>query len=336
MRSTWQHLLPLARRAGALLGLALAVALAGEARAQTLLDGPPPQQRLVYRNTLFFRLNPLGLINDARLSYRWRLYLSESPALRDNFIGIGLAPSASPAFARAGVLVELQPLTVLQLYGIYEWVQYFGGFNFLQSFPSARSEFSDTVLAQRAQLPEGEPLRNYATSGTQLTLGANLQLKVGPVVARSLLRVVRPDYQLRQGDRVFYDIFYDVLAPDGGWFFTNDADLLYQSDSRSGLTVGARWTVTHAFYGPEHFAPGEPLEDLNGPMHRVGPMLAYTLFSEDGASFNSPTVTLLAQWWLSHRYRTGQDVSALMPLLAVGFSFNGDLLPVREAPAPRR
>lgn len=300
----------------------------GTARAQMLLDGPPPQHRLVYRNSLFVRMNPTGLIDEARISYRWRLYESESLALRDNFIGVGLAPTLSPAFGRIGLLVEAQPLSVLQLYGIYEWQGYFGGFNYLQSFPSPRGEFSDEILSQRGELPVGEPLRNYATSGTQLTLGANLQFKFGPVVARSQFRLVRPNLELREGDRVFYDIYYDVMAPNGGWLFTNDADLAYMP-GRTGLVVALRWTVTQALYGTEHYAPGEAQEDLNGPMHRVGPVLAYTFANEDGRRFNSPTVLVMANWWVAHRYRTGQQGSALMPLLAVGMSFTGDLLPVK-------
>jgi hypothetical protein len=36
-------------------------------------------------------------------------------------------------------------------------------------------------------------------------------------------------------------------------------------------------------------------------------------------------VILLAQWWLSHRYRTGRDVSQGVPLLGIAFQFNGEL-----------
>jgi hypothetical protein len=309
--------------------LVVLVSAAGSARAQTLQDGPPPQHRLVYRNALVLRLNPSGLIDDARISYRWRLYRSESVALRDNFIGVGLAPGASPAFGRLGAMVEVQPLTILQLYGIYEWVQYFGTFNFLQSFPSARSEFGDALLAERGALPAGDPARNYVTNGTQLILGANLQLKLGPIVARTQARLLRPDFKLREGDPVFYDNLYDVLAPNRGWFLTNDADVLYAPGS-AGWVVGLRWTVTRPFYTAEHFAPGEAQENLNG-MHRVGPLLAYTFFTRDGAAFNSPTLLLLAQWWVSHRYRQGQQVSALLPMIAVGLTFTGDLLPVKPA-----
>lgn len=260
--------------------------------------------------------------------WRLRLYPSESPALRDNFVAVGLAPAVSPAFGRLGVAVEVQPLTLLQLSAVWERVQYFGGFNVLQSFPSARNEFGDALLAARSSLPASDPERPYAAGGTQLTLGANLQLKVGPVVARSQAKLVRPDFALRAGDRVLYDILYDVLAPNRGWFLTNDADVLYALGER--LMVGVRWTATHAFYGPEHFAAGEPQQDLNGPMHRLGPVVAYTFFSEDGARFNNPTLFAAANWWLTHRYRAGQEVSALVPMLALGLSFNGDLLPLGE------
>jgi hypothetical protein len=310
---------------------ALVLLTASGASAQALQEGPPPQHRLVYRNLLVARLNPLGLLDDARLSYRYRLYRSESLALRDNFVSVGLAPALSPAFGRLGVVVELQPLSILQLWGMYEVIANFGTFRQLQSFPSARSDFSDTELYARDALPSGDARRPYANTGTQLTLGATLQVKVGPVVARSLLRLVRPDLSLREGDRVFYDVYYDVLAPDRGWYLINDADVLYQTGR--GLTIGLRWAASHAFYGPGHFSPGEPQDNPN-TTHRLGPVVAYTFAEREGARFNSPTVLLLVNWWLAHRYRTGADSSVFLPYLGLGFSFSGDLLPV-PPPAQR-
>ena len=40
-------------------------------------------------------------------------FITTNTALRDNFLGIGFAPGASPAFARIGVVVEVQPATFL-------------------------------------------------------------------------------------------------------------------------------------------------------------------------------------------------------------------------------
>ncbi|HEX5753290.1 MAG TPA: hypothetical protein VFZ09_44230 [Archangium sp.] len=304
---------------------ALVFLSASNASAQTLQEGPPPQHRLVYRNLMVARLNPLGLLEEARINYRYRLYRSESPALRDNFVSVGLAPALSPAFGRLGVVVELQPLSILQLWGMYEFIGNFGTFRQLQSFPSALSNFSDTELDALDRLPSGDTRRPYSNMGSQLTLGATLQFKVGPVVARSLFRLVRPDMSLREGNRVFYDIYYDVLAPNQGWYFVNDADVLYQTGR--GLTIGLRWASSHAFYGPSHFSPSEPQENLN-TAHRVGPVVAYTFAERDGAPFNSPTVLLMVNWWLVHRYRTGADASPFFPYLALGFSFSGDLMPV--------
>jgi hypothetical protein len=161
--------------------------------------------------------------------------------------------------------------------------------------------------------------------------GANLTLKVWMLVLRSQARVVYGSLQLRGGDVVYYDQFYDVAAPNRGWFLTNDLDVLWQS-SDGKFVGGARYTLTIPFYGSGYVRPGEAAADNS--MHRIGPFLAYTFFSKDGASFNNPTVFLLAQWWAKHRYRSGQEVNAGLPLIGLGFQMTGDFLPV-PAPATR-
>jgi len=310
-----------------------ALALSSGARAQAYREGPPPQHRIVYRDLTLVRWNPLGLITDGRIGYRYRLYESQSAALRDNFISVGLAPALSGAFARVGPTIEIQPASFLQLWGIYEFIGYFGAFNFLQSYPTAdasKIDYSDTELARRGDLQKGDPQKNYSTIGSQLILGANLQFKFGPVVARDLLRVGRPDMKLRQGDRVFYDIFYDLLVGDGGFWLSNDADLLYQAfDNR--LTVGVRWTSGKAFYRADHFAAGDDQTKAPGSIHRVGPIAAWTFKQPDGAAIE-PTLLLVANWWVKSPYRTGQDSSAAVPYLVLALNITGDLLP---APKPK-
>lgn len=283
-------------------------------------DAPLPQERLVHRSLLVARYNPLGLIYEGRIGYRRLLYPSGSAALRDNFVGVGLAPSLSPAFGRVGAVVEVQPASVLNLWGMYEVIGYFGSFDHLQSFPTSDANHADSFLAgDRVPLDVPEPAP-YSTTGTQLTLGATLQAKVGPVAARSQARFIRPDVDLKDGDRYYYDVLHDVLAEDGGWFLTQDLDVLYQTDF--GLNAGVRWNVTHAFYGE-----GAGAANPNTPTHRVGPLLAYTFWSKGGnARFDTPTVIFIANWWLQHRYRTGEDASRALPYLALGFAFTGDLL----------
>lgn len=320
--------------------LVLAVVLgATTVSAQTLQYQAPPLHRIVHRNTFALRVNPLGLLYEGRFMYRFRLYESDEMALRDNFIGIGLTPIASPAFIRAGAYVEVQPLTVLGFWASYTFVQYFGTFNLFQSFQSASSNYSD---AEITRLGAGTPASpgaktNYLGNGTELTIGADFQIKVLDFVLRSKARLIRPDMNLRGGDTVFYDQFYDVMAPNRGWYFVNDVDLLYQTPNKR-FVGGARYTQAFMFYDQRHFATGEAQENKNN-LHRVGPFAGYTFKIEDGATFNNPTAFILIQWWLQNRNRTGtannpDGITQALPLIGVGFQMTGDFLPVPK-PAPR-
>jgi hypothetical protein len=310
--------------------LAAVLFLTGKtAAAQAWVDGPPPQHRFFHRSLLAVRVNPLGLFYDGRFGYRLRLYRSEKTALRDNHLGIGLAPVVSPAFMRVGPFIEFTPATFLTLWGTVTFVQYFGTFDLAASFPSAGSgldgqnSFSDATIRTRSQ-PVGNPVDNYLANGWEVTLGVDLQAKVGPMILRNKMRFVRPEMKLRAGDRIIYDQLYDVAAPNYGWYWTNDLDVLWQG-IQNKLVAGARFTATVPFNDARHFEPGEAQEARNAMM-RVGPFVGYTFFSRDGAGFNNPTIFLLAQWWLLHRYRAGQEVSQALPLMGVGFQFTGDFV----------
>jgi hypothetical protein len=286
----------------------------------------PPEWRVFYRSTLALRYNPLGLFSDNRIALRRRLYESSSPFFNNNFASIALFPSLSPAFSRLAIGAELQPASFLTLWGNAELTAFFGTFNLLQSFPSARSDYSDTVVSTLGDLPAGSRLAPYPTMGGQLNLGADLQFRAGPVVARNQLRFVRAEMQLREGDTTYYEQLWDVLVPNAGWYLNNDADLLFVTSF--GLTAGLRFNVAHAFYGQEHLLSGESLDDIvNGPQMRVGPLLAYTFWDEEGALFDRPTLFLVTNWWTSHRFRTGADVSQAIPMVALAFQMQGDLLP---------
>jgi hypothetical protein len=315
--------------------LCVTAGLSSTASAQAYQNGPPPQHRLVLRDTTVFRLNPLGLITDARLTYRFRLFESQKVAFRDNFIGIGLAPAVSGAFARVGAYVEVQPTSFLQLWANYEAVSYFGASDFFQSFPDAMSDYSDTVIKARGELEKTDPLKNYSTTGSQFNVGGTLQFRVdlpslgGGIIARDLFRASQGHYKLRAGDRVYYDIVSDVLTENHGWYVVNDVDFGFQKAMNArgaSLVAGVRWTLTAPFYSEKAFADGNIQTTGNGPTHRVGPLFAYTFYQEDGRRFNAPTVLLLLNWWVKHEYRTGLDVSSAMPYFILGFSFSGDFL----------
>ena len=275
--------------------------------------------RLSYQNLIVGRLNPKGLLNRLELRYRASLYEHESPVLETNFVGLKVQPSLSPVFSKLGIGLKVQPLSVLQLFALYEWIQYFGTFEYLQSFASAADDYSDTALESLA-----EAETNYSGHGHQVTLGALVQMKLGPIAARSNFKLFYSSFDLRGDDLVFYDITLDALLPNEGWAISNDADLLYLSDF--GLTLGLRHTYSRAFFGPEHFGGIEPTADPNRANHRLGPLVAYQFYEDEGpARFNKPTVLLLLNWYLEHRNRAGQDVSRAFPYIVVGFACSGDL-----------
>jgi hypothetical protein len=149
-------------------------------------------------------------------------------------------------------------------------------------------------------------------------------MKVGKVAARTNFRAQWVDMKLQPGDTVYYDIMFDVLQPKTGWMYTTDTDVLVEMGSDATL-LGVRHTWVQVDYPDDAFLDGEKLETDNVPTHRVGPIFVHRLNNVTGTSFNQPTVFVMAQWWLAHRYRTGEDVTQAYPYILAGFGFNGDL-----------
>jgi len=300
-------------RAVGFLALVIAATTAAPAEAQY---GPQPPNQIFYQSSTIARLNPLGLISRFQLQYRRRLYQSNSVFVRNNYVGFGVVAQGSPAFGRVGGVVEIAPVPMLVLRASYEAVGYFGTFEFMNSYADPSADFSDS-----AQDDNRDADGNYAAFGHELTLGAIAQIKLGPVAIRNNLRVIRGDYDLRGGDSYYYDPIYDTLSEDGGWMLTDDLDLLYQHQTT--WTAGIRYTITAPFYSGD--VSGTPADD-NGPFDRLGFVVAYTHFQEYKQRFNGPTVLLLMQWYLRHRWRTGEDVSQALPQIVLGFDFRGDLM----------
>ncbi len=282
--------------------------------------GPIPTQRIAYESTLGARLNPLGLELQYSLAYRHRLYASDSAALRDNYFGVVLNPTLNPAITRFGVALEFRPLTLLQFQGGVHQVGYVGSFKHLQTFPSASADFSDTARDVR-----GDAGANHPRHGLEAFARTVALAKLGPIVIRDDLMFTYSKLALTNDDPVYYHPRFDVLAPDSGWFLHNDSDVVFMSDF--GLIAGVRNSLTHAFI-PDEALGGSAAED-NSPMLRLGPLAAFTIFDHPGERFNKPTIIAMAQWWLLHRFRTGEDVHQGIPLVTIAFRFEGDLWAVK-------
>lgn len=299
--------------------LLLALAFAGDrgARADDAASPdayvPPPKERLWYTNSTFLRLNPLGLIEAGRVGWRHRLSTKDSLLWRDTYTWVAASAVVTPAWVRVGGYVEAQPIALLRVFAEVDGVQYFGSFDQVLSWSDPGVRFSDQTLATLGEAGENAP-----RGGWVATFGGTLQVKAGPVAIRSTAQLLRFDLALPDGHVVFYDQFWDRLAPNKGFMVLNDLDVL---GLFGDVRVGARYTFSDGLDGQGRANDGALSQ------HRVGPMVAVQLKNDPpGARFNQPTVFVLAQWWVQHPYRTGEEQPAGLPLIAAGFAFNGDLL----------
>lgn len=269
---------------------------------------PPPVNRLWYSNATFVRVNPLGLVNSHRVGWRRRLSDKRGVLFQDTYGFLGGTAIVTPAYARVGVAAEAQVLAVLRVFGDISTVQYFGTFDQLMTWDDPGSRYSDQSIAARSgdSAPGG---------GWVVTFGGTARAKVGPIAVRSTLQFTR--FSLGVGDDLFfYDQFWDRLAPNNGFMVLNDADVLYVKDA---LRLGVRHTYSDTL---DARVDGE---DAGLAHHRVGPLFAWQFKDHPpGRKVNQPTLFVLAQWWLQHPYRTGDEQPGAMPLFAVGFAFNGD------------
>jgi hypothetical protein len=170
-------------------------------------------------------------------------------------------------------------------------------------------------------------------------LEPTVQVKFGPFAVRNKLALEYWYAGLRAGDRVFYELTLDTLVPQNGWVLTEDVDLLYLN-SRHHFIIGVRYSLVQPLYGSEHVRPGEDAGQVDNRHQRLGPLFAYTFFDHGYTRFDKPTLLLIANWYVDHRYRLGQADTALLPgvlvpsagipYLVAGFAFQSDLLSPRS------
>jgi hypothetical protein len=318
----------------------------------------PPRNRLVLNNLLVIRFNPVGLEDQMRFGYQRRLLDRKSLLFRDNFLFLGIAPRLNPAFIKIGPSIELQPLSIFNLRVGVEYLRFFSTFGFLQSFGSALDEYDDRRIAicsskdpavlakcsykdpQGTQVMGAAEPRNFAASGVHLMIEPTLQGRVGPLALRNKLAIEYWSMQTQPGDRVFYDVTLDTLVPRNGWVIANDLDVMYVTSFR--LSVGLRYTIVKALYRDVDFRPGEDRSLEDNMLQRIGPMFSYTFFDRGFTRFNKPTLLIITNFYVDHRYRTGQAASQVVPAVfanssaipyvIIGFSFQSDFINTQRIP----
>jgi hypothetical protein len=300
------------------------------ARTGAADDWPPPtpRYRLLATSILGGSYNPEGIEEQARLGAQMRLYRSDNPALRDNFVFVGTNPRVNPTAGRAGASIEIQPLTVFNLRFNLEFVGYFRSFGAVQSFSSPLADFSSSAR-ERGH----ERGADYATTGARLSVSPFFQIKVGPIAVRDQLVFEYFAIDLRAGDSAFYEPAFDTLIPGRGKVITNDLDLFYVHDLPAGgffgrgrIAAGARYTMFEPLFDATDFPAGDDPSKAKNGVHRVGPLVAMTLFDDGFTRFQKPTVVAFAQWYAAHRNRTGRDMPQAVPYVVLAFIFQSDLL----------
>lgn len=342
-----------ARRSPAALGISLAAALFGgvaEGQISGIRGSPPPPKaadrapvkvpvpatdwpppipkyRLLATSVLGGSFNSEGVEEQVRLGAQIRLFPSSNEALRDNFVFVGVNPRVNPTAWRLGPSIEIQPLSVLNLKADVEYVGYFGELSALLSFPSPLSDFSARVRDRNDRLG-----RSYATSGVRISLTPFAQIKVGPIALRNRFTFEYIAVDLRGGDTVFYEPAYDTLSPGHGKFLSDDLDVFYVHDLPGGgsfshgrIAAGVRYSAFKPLFEPTHFQPGEDRSKERDEIHRVGPLVAFSLFDDGYSKFHEPTLVAMAQWYAAHPNRTGKDMDQSVPYLVLAFIFQSDL-----------
>ncbi len=281
-------------------------------------EGPPPI-RIAIDNVLVGRINPLALADLMRVGVAVRLYRAGRPLLRDNFLLFAAAPRVTASSLRFGPQIELQPLSILSLRFTGELVRFWGIFDSVQSFASPWADWSDNALGRN-----GTAGRSYPTDGVHLVFEPTVQLRFGPIAVRDHVTVEFWSLHLRPGDTVFYEAGSDTLVPNDGVVLSNDVDLAWLT--RVHLAVALRYSLAVPLYSARHYEPGDVHDPALNRQQRLGPALAYTFLDRRFTRFHSVTLFGVAAWYLEHRYRTGADVSAAVPYLLGGVSFQSDLL----------
>jgi hypothetical protein len=307
----------------------------------------PPRTRILLRNLVMGRYNPMGLVNQTRIGVQRVLYRQSSPLLRQNFAFAGALLKFTPTSSQIGGVVELAPVSVFRVQSTLEWIHYYRVLDSFQSFGGAEDDYSDGAIAART----ADKL-TYASSGLCLTLSPVVQfrwpvgnsggngesrfyLAVRNVLSMMVHRMhtIRSDRADGARDPVWYSSALDTLVPAHGWTLQNRLEILLQTRHR--FWMGVSFTVVHPLYSRSSFrtpAAANAYHNDNGHQ-RLGPLFVYRFFDRAFTRFNQPTILVIANWYLSHRWKDGAETSRAIPYVLIGFSFQMDLLqPVNPVP----
>lgn len=277
-----------------------------------------PARRITVSHFAGGSYNPIGLEYNTKIGYQARQGHSDNILFKDTYLFLGGNVRLNPCYAAVGPMVEWQPIAVFNLRIRADAFRFFGILGMLQSFRSPYDDYSDTLQAQRSAAND-----LYGTSGWHLGIEPTLQAQVGPIAIQNKLTAERWGIQMRGDDTVFYDAGPDTLIPANSWLLADEVNVVYLGGP---LVLGASFRYLTPIYSGEEFRPGEDPKGVDNSNMRIGALAAYTFFDNGYTAFNKPTVFALVGVHLRNRYRTGADVSRVIPYVGVGVAFQQDFV----------
>ena len=252
------------------------------------------KSHLEYKNTVVLKGNPSTLLTIPSLSYRLEFSSAQ--------VGISIRPLISITQFRPGLDLEISPFPYLKILAGYERAYYLQS---LFTFRNASSDWSD-----------GSRSRSSGISARADFFHASLHAKI-PIksfIFRNQFKLSYAKFDVQGNDEIVYDELLDIPLPIEGLSYTNEFDALYVPNSK--WIFGLRYTTSKALVD----------EDPNGSTHRVGPLVSHVFYAKHGALVDSISGFILLNWYIKHRFRTGLEVSPLLPYSAIGFTVTGTFL----------
>ncbi len=269
--------------------LALSLLLTPKAHAEKL-------HHLDYKNTVVLKGNPSTLLTIPSIDYR--LHFSKAK------VGLSVRPLVSITQFRPGVDLVIAPVPYVTLLAGYERAYYFKS---LFSFRTPSADWSDSSRSRSTGL---------STTGDFLNASLHIEIPIDKFVFRNRFKLTYATFDIEGTDEVVYDELLDIPLPIEGFSYTNETDVLYVSSPK--WVFGLRYTTSKAFV--------DLPEDPNGATHRVGPLVSHIFYANQDGLVDSISGFILLNWYINHRFRTGKEVSPLLPYSAIGFSITGTLL----------
>lgn len=226
------------------------------------------------RNQVGAAINNAGLQDTLEISWRWPTAGSSHPLRAGAHKALGVVAVLTPSTSRLGAWAQWAPLSVLTVRAGAEPVVYFGTFHSLQTFPSYDAPFdADTRRAGGGRSALG--LRAYVSP--------SLQLRVGPVVARTTADVEW--WRARLAGPLYYEPARDTLLATGGGALVNATSVaMYQRDRPAGgfTSAGVLHQVTEVF---------------DAPANRIQRLGAIAVHEFPARPFGLPHLTVSAMGW---------------------------------------